>query len=197
MAFILIILAVSLMGCGGERTTTSKGNTNTSSDNSVASVQNTSGTSDTVVVPNVVGKDVAEATKELEGLGLTVETTKSHYEKNPTTQDFYPDNYVTQQDIQQGTVMTNGSKISLTVNTNTDEWAYKINEDKTITLTSCPISRTPNNILRVPTKYDGYVVSRISADFILRQSAFSTIVSIPSGVQIEGEITTDNYEYYS
>ena len=198
LSFITIICCLCACGNSSSQSTNnqpSTSNKTTASDVSENGSKSSQG--DTVVVPNVVGKDVAEATKELEGLGLKVETTKSHYEKNPTTQDFYPDNYVIQQDIQQGTVMTNGSKISLTVNTNTDEWVYKVNEDKTITLISCAISRTPNNILRVPAKYDGHIVSRISADFILRQSAFSIIVSIPSGVQIEGEITTDNYEYYS
>lgn len=195
------ITIITLSACGESISNNTTSTDNPTAQQSVTTVSSENDNSitqnDTVAVPDVIGMNVDEAKAKLEGLGLIVETTKSHYEKNPTTQDFYPDNYVIQQDIQQGTVMTNGSKISLTVNTNTDEWVYKVNEDKTITLISCPISRTPNNILRVPAKYDGHIVSRISADFILRQSAFSTIVSIPSGVQIEGEITTDNYEYYS
>lgn len=58
LAFIILIF--SLTGCGGERTTTSKDNTNTSSDSSVASVQNTSGASDTVVVPNEQPQQASE-----------------------------------------------------------------------------------------------------------------------------------------
>ena len=91
---LALILCLSACSKSKESQTQNKWGNNSSGEQS--STTQTEGASDTVVVPNVVGMNKDEAVKKLERLGLIVETTKSHYKKNPTTQDFYPDNYVIQ-----------------------------------------------------------------------------------------------------
>lgn len=196
------ILMFSLTGCGGERTTTSKGNTNTSSDSSVASVQNTSGASDTVVVPNVVGKDIAEATKELEGLGLKVKNTYKILQVKEIVggeATYYDNNIVIDQSHKKGTIVVNGTEIELTVN-QWNEFIYDVNDNNTITLTGLGNSLYyPNKQLYIPKEYNGYKVYCIKSDLLNSKQAdtWGNAITylIPTDVIIDGETSVEIIRY--
>ena len=197
MAFILIILAVSLMGCGGERTTTSKGNTNTSSDNSVASVQNTSGASDTVMVPNVVGMNKDEAVKKLEGLGLIVETGYKHLQKDQQG-NLYPDDEILEQSINAGTIVAPNTSISLTYNINTEAYASNVKSDGTVNLGLLLLWRPDTDEILIPEYYDGKKVSSISTSILISIDVNEQIrtrkVLIPKDVVIEDGASVEDFK---
>ena len=192
-AILVLLLALCISGCNNTNNdTNSAGKTNKNTQSNTET--------DTVVVPNVVGMDKDEAVKLLEGMGLEVELKKYHYQKDPDTQDFYPDNYVLEQDTQSGTVMTKNSKIKLTINSNTDKWNYTKNDDGTITITSISVIRTPDDITHIPAEYEGFVVSKVSANIINFEGERSKLlydnkinVIIPKTVEIEGTTEYNNY----
>lgn len=197
MAFILVILAVSLMGCGGERTTTSKGNKNTSSDSSVASVQNTSGASDTVVVPNVIGMNKDEAVKKLEGLGLMVETGYKHLQKDQQG-NLYLDNEVLEQSISAGTIVAPNTSISLTYNINTEAYASNVKPDGTVNLDLLLLWRPDTDEILIPEYYDGKKVSSISTSILISIDVNEQIrtrkILIPKDVIIEDGASVEDFK---
>lgn len=193
----------SLTGCGGERTTTSKDNTNTSSDSSVASVQNTSGASDTVVVPNVVGEDVAEATKELEGLGLKYKPKFKRLQAKEFSGEniiYYDDNSVIEQSHKNGTVVVRGTEIEIVINQNISEMKYVINNDNTITFTKLGDTLYyPDRKFYIPKEYDGYKVSHVDSDmlndFLNTHTSFDFKYYIPQDVIINGSTSAEIIRY--
>ena len=193
------ILLLSFVGCGNDKkTVTSNSDTNTSGSNSVQG--NNSVVNNTVVVPDVVGMKVDEAKKKLEEMGLVVEAEVRHLvekDNNNTSLGYYDDGYVLEQDSKFGTVMIKGSTVKITYNSNTTQFKYTVNEDGTVTLTDVIHTYCPDKILRIPKKYDEFVVTTVDSKLIENfNSIFPHIaILVPKEMTIIGE-TTVFVEYY-
>lgn len=199
---IILTLCCLLSACGENNKTSNQNSTTKNSDSSVASVQNTSGASDTVVVPNVVGKDVAEATKELERLGLKVKNTYKILQVKEIVggeATYYDNNIVIDQSHKKGTIVVNGTEIELTVN-QWNEFIYDVNDNNTITLTGLGNSLYyPNKQLYIPKEYNGYKVYCIKSDLLNSKQAdtWGNAITylIPTDVIIDGETSVEIIRY--
>lgn len=204
---MLLILSIlfSFAGCGkaAEQTSSSAPNTLAiTEDSSVAetSTEQTSSIS-TVVVPDVVGMDKDEAVKKLEDLGLKVELVKVIWQYENDTAVAH--NVVIEQGITSGTVMVSGSSIELTYNLQENGYSYKVNEDGTITIVSASVYfLNETDALIIPKEYDGYAISKISAEApfqIGRAVGYpqqERKVKIPKEVEIDSQYSYFNFETY-
>ena len=200
---IILTLCCLLSACGKNNKTSNQNSTTKNSDSSVASVQNTSGASDTVAVPNVVGKDVAEATKELEGLGLKYKPKFKRLQAKEFSGEniiYYDDNSVIEQSHKNGTVVVRGTEIEIVINQNISEMKYVINNDNTITFTKLGDTLYyPDRKFYIPKEYDGYKVSHVDSDmlndFLNTHTSFDFKYYIPQDVIINGSTSAEIIRY--
>lgn len=162
----------------------SSGNQNSISQTGSADLSNNA----SVTVPNVVGMNKDEAKKELEDLGLNVETGYKHLQKDQQG-NLYLDDEVLEQSISAGTIVAPNTSISLTYNTNTEAYASEIKSDGTVNLSSLLLWRPDNDEILIPEYYDGKKVSSISTALLeiieIREQTRTRKILIPKNVAIE------------
>lgn len=203
LTIILTLSLFALTACGGGKAD------KTSSDKAIGSSasapqSDTKGESEsqpeTVVVPNVVGMNVDEATKVLEDLKLSPVIEYLHYVDKSGRRYYDYDNLeedglVLKQDIPEGTICAPFSIFKMEVNSNTNPWEYTKNENGTITLNKCVHGHVEDGKITVPTKYEEYIVESVTANAIndlLNRLSPSVRIVIPTGVEILGDVKADN-----
>lgn len=201
--FIIILTMCCLLSACGENNKTSNQNSTTqNTDSSVTSVQNTSGVSDTVVVPNVVGENYKSAKQSLEELGLKVRFNYKILQVKEIIDGeaiYYDNDIITDQSHKQGTIVANNTEVELTVN-QWNEFKYNINNDSTITLTECGDTLYyPNKQLYIPKEYNGYKVSCVK-NILLNNKQTDTwgnaiTYFIPQDVVVDGETSVKIIRY--
>ena len=181
---LIIILSLSIIscfvGCSDNQNSTTK-----NSDSSVASVQNTSGASDTVVVPNVVGKDVAEATKELEKLELAVELVSKNQLLLKDEFKKYNIGEIYEQSIKAGTMCKKNTNLILYYVSDEPEFEYITNADNTICLVLLSVYSAESKTITIPSNYDNFKVAEINLTNI--QLGADYTLKIPKNIRITGD----------
>lgn len=204
LSFITIICCLCACGNSSSQSTNnqpSTSNKTTASDVSESGSKSSQG--DTVVVPNVVGKDVAEATKELEGLGLKYKPKFKRLQAKEFSGEniiYYDDNSVIEQSHKNGTVVVRGTEIEIVINQNISEMKYVINNDNTITFTKLGDTLYyPDRKFYIPKEYDGYKVSHVDSDmlndFLNTHTSFDFKYYIPQDVIINGSTSAEIIRY--
>lgn len=191
----ILVLLIALCICGCDKPSDEEIKNKDNIDNSQSNTDSRNNDeNDTVVVPNVVGMDIDEATKVLEEAGLKVEIETEHlvHKDNDPLSDFEPDRIVIKQDTKQGIIITKGSLIEVTFNSMTDGFKYKINPDQSITLTECYTWLPINETVTIPKEYDGYLVQSVDSSvtdiiWLLKDLYKVTTIKIPTGVDIIGD----------
>lgn len=175
---LVLIMALSLAACGGvsETETTSEISTQP----------------ETLVVPNVVGMDKDEAVKLLEGMGFEVEVKRVNIffisEKDTAI------NSVVEQNLNPETVCTKDAKIVLSYASDEPEFEYRVNDDKTITLTILSAWTSKNKTLTIPKEYNSYRVESV-VDNVINAVPDDWTVKIPEGVTIIGTANRNVVNY--
>ncbi len=196
---ITALFVIGLCSCGGNNKTSNQNSTankTTASDVSESGSKSSQNT-DTVVVPNVVGMNVDVATKELEELGLVVESepvykayVRRHQEYiladigTVTEQEKYDNNYIILYYQEKG-----------------NRFEYTENQDNTITL-GAATSYNPNEEFIIPAFYKNKKVVALSTEcvgFLNRISEEFNIpaIKIPEGVIVQSNIECNNIIYYN
>ena len=214
-----IIFTLSLAACGNEGQPTGKtasspktesaANEETSSKTpeskteSASNGETSSKTPGTVIVPNVIGMNKDKAIKELEVLGLNVETEIRHWGRkgNKSTGEYEDDLIIVEQDLKEGVVVIPDTTISITINSRTNRWEYTSNSDGTITLTHCMQFHLTDECLQIPKTYENKVVFGVTSQAIQEIIEDKNIIlyqkiKVPNEVNIIGEKITTDIEYY-
>ena len=144
-----------------------------------------------VIVPNVVGMNKDDAVKKLEGLGLKV-TTKNvrvQYKYDiPEKEYMLPNGEVTQQSMQEGLAVGQGTEIKISYAMQECDLMYSVNPDGTITINEYGSLIEDNGYVTIPSEYDGYVISKIDVAYFI--SCFDTTkygLRIPENITVTGE----------
>lgn len=142
---------------------------------------------DTVVVPDVVGKDIAEATKELEGLDLKVEVEKKYPNKDEEITKLKARSVV-EQNPSKTTKCEKNSTIKIGVLSLDSEFSYEKNQDGTISIYNAYFWGKENGKYIIPKEYNGFKVTKVYIDTLTMNYFLSNqaIIKVPNEVEILG-----------
>lgn len=191
LLLITALLIFTLCACGKDN-----------SSSNVKTGEKTVSQSGTVAVPNVVGMDKNEAVKKLEELGLNVKINYKHcVTKENDDFTFLPDKSVLEQSVQPDGIIKKSAVVTLTVQTLTDKFETRENEDGTVTLVERKSNvNFSNGKCVIPKIYEDKKVSKIYAAVVNEIYLWNEIpsdkllpvktVEIPKGIEIIGKIET-------
>lgn len=200
MVVVVICIISTLSACSGS--TKSNNATSTDSQTEQQSATTVSSENDNsiaqngnVVVPNVTRININDAKQKLSELNLIPAIEYVHYvDKNGKRCNDYDnledDGLVLKQDISEGTICAPYSVITLTVNSNTDEYMVEKHDGNNIIVKSVHAHCVDNNVT-IPTEYLGEKIYGITAEALddLAHRIGGRVI-VPNSIMIIGNPTS-------